>query len=130
VSAVQVLVVDDNEAIRSSVAELLRSAGYSVAEAPDGDSAIAVLGTTDVGVVLLDLKMPGGGGLAVLEGIENPPPIILMSAFVLDEEEQQRVDAKIFVQLVKPFHPRRLLDAVSSAIGSPDNEPHGPSPDS
>src|SRR5579872_3621361 len=84
VSSAQVLVVDDNEAIRTSVSELLRSAGYSVMEAADGQSALDLLTTTTVGVVLLDLKMPGGGGLAVLEGIDDPPPVILMSAFVLD----------------------------------------------
>jgi CheY-like chemotaxis protein len=122
-NAAQVLVVDDNDAIRSSVAELLSSAGYSVAEAFDGNSAIEMLRTTKVGTVVLDIRMPGGGGLAVLEALDDPPPVILMSAFTLDAEDHERVDAKIFVQLVKPFHPRRLLDAVASAIGAPDNEP-------
>jgi len=98
-------------------------------EAADGQSALDLLTTTTVGVVLLDLKMPGGGGLAVLEGIDDPPPVILMSAFVLDEEEQERVDAKIFVQLVKPFHPKRLLDAVRSAIGAPENPPESDFPE-
>ncbi len=116
--------VDDNEAIRSSAAELLRSAGYTVAEASDAQSALEVLRSTNVGALVLDLRMPGGGGMAVLEALEDPPPVILMSAFVLDEEQQATVDAKIFVQLMKPFHPRRLLDAVASAIGSPA-EPEG-----
>ncbi|HUC35622.1 MAG TPA: response regulator [Acidimicrobiales bacterium] len=122
-TAAQVLVVDDNDAIRSSVAELVASAGYTVAEAADAQSALEVLRTTEVGALLLDLRMPGGGGLAVLEALDNPPPVILMSAFVLDNDQQERVDAKIFVQLVKPFHPRRLLDAVASAIGAPTAAP-------
>jgi len=124
VDGAEVLVVDDNEAIRSSAAELLRSAGYTVAEASDAQSALEVLRSTNVGALVLDLRMPGGGGMAVLEALEDPPPVILMSAFVLDEEQQATVDAKIFVQLMKPFHPRRLLDAVASAIGSPA-EPEG-----
>ena len=119
VDAVDVLVVDDHEAIRSSVADLLRSAGYSVLEAEDGEQALDLLAKNEVGAMVLDLRMPGVGGLGVLETLESPPPIIITSAFALDMDEQQRVDSKIFVQLVKPFHPRRLIEAVASAIGKP-----------
>jgi CheY-like chemotaxis protein len=117
--AVDVLVVDDHEAVRASVAELLRSAGYSVAEAEDGAGALEVLSRCRVGALVLDLRMPGVDGLKVLDALSDPPPVIITSAFTLDLDEQQRVDAKIFVHLVKPFHPRRLVEAVASAIGRP-----------
>jgi len=117
-----VLVVDDHEAIRTSVAELLRTAGYSVLEAEDGEGALKALGQHQVGAMVLDLRMPGVDGLKVLETISDPPPVIVTSAFSLELDEQERVDSKIFVQLVKPFHPRRLIDAVASAIGEPDGE--------
>jgi CheY-like chemotaxis protein len=117
--SVDVLVVDDHEAIRTSVAELLRTAGYSVIEAGDGQSALQALSDYEVGAIVLDLRMPGVDGLKVLELLHDPPPVIITSAFTLDLEEQQRVDDKIFVQLVKPFHPRRLIEAVASAIGRP-----------
>jgi CheY-like chemotaxis protein len=123
-ASVQVLVVDDNEGIRDSVSELVGSAGYSVVQACDADSALEILRTVEVGAILLDIRMPGGGGLAVLDALEDPPPVILMSAFALDEEEHARVDPKIFMHLVKPFHPRRLLDALSSAIGPSDKVLH------
>ena len=119
---VDVLVVDDHEAIRTSVAELLRTAGYSVAEAADGAGALAELASQKVGVLVLDLRMPGIDGLKVLDTLVEPPPVIITSAFALDLDEQQRVDAKIFVQLVKPFHPRRLIEAVASAIGQRQTE--------
>ena len=111
------LVVDDHEAIRTSVADLLRTAGYSVAEASDGAAALKVLDSRTVGAMVLDLRMPGIDGLKVLDMLDDPPPVIITSAFTLDLDDQQRVDPKIFVQLVKPFHPRRLIDAVASAIG-------------
>ena len=117
-----VLVVDDHEAIRTSVAELLRTAGYSVLEAEDGESALNALSRHHVGAMVLDLRMPGIDGLKVLETISDPPPVILTSAFSLELDEQERVDSKIFVQLVKPFHPRRLIDAVASAIGKPQDD--------
>jgi CheY-like chemotaxis protein len=126
--AVDVLVVDDHEAIRTSVAELLRSAGYSVIEAENGAKALEALSEHQVGAVVLDLRMPGIDGLKVLETLEDPPPVIITSAFALELDERQRVDAKIFVQLVKPFHPRRLIDAVASAIGERDGG-EGPAPD-
>ena len=121
-SVVDVLVVDDHEAIRTSVAELLRSAGYSVIEAENGAQALDVLAGSDVGAMVLDLRMPGVDGLKVLDTLENPPPVIITSAFALEFDERERVDSKIFVQLVKPFHPRRLIDAVASAIGKPSPE--------
>ena len=122
---VDVLVVDDHEAIRTTVAELLRTAGYSVAEAENGQTALDVLQAHKVGALVLDLRMPGVDGLKVLETLSDPPPVIITSAFSLELDEQQRVDAKIFVQLVKPFHPRRLIEAVASAIGRPGAEETG-----
>jgi len=121
-AAVDVLVVDDHEAIRTSVAELLRTAGYSVEEAENGARALEILADHEVGALVLDLRMPGIDGLKVLETLENPPPVIVTSAFAMEFDERERVDAKIFVQLVKPFHPRRLIDAVASAIGERDVE--------
>ncbi len=112
-----VLVVDDQESIRHSVAELLRSAGYDAVEADDGESALAVLRGHDVSAVILDVRMPRADGFAVLDALEHPPPVILMSAFEMDTDDQERIDTKIFVQLVKLFHPRRLLEAVAAAIG-------------
>jgi DNA-binding response OmpR family regulator len=120
--AVDVLVVDDHEAIRTSVAELLRTAGYSVIEAEDGEQALRAVSDNEVGAIVLDLRMPGVDGLKVLEALSDPPPVIITSAFTLDFDEHQRVDDKIFVQLVKPFHPRRLIEAVASAIGRPGGE--------
>jgi CheY-like chemotaxis protein len=121
--AVDVLVVDDHEAIRTSVAELLRTAGYSVIEAENGQSALQALSDYEVGAIVLDLRMPGVDGLKVLEALDDPPPVIITSAFTLELDEHQRVDDKIFMQLVKPFHPRRLIEAVASAIGRPGNLP-------
>ena len=112
-----VLVVDDQEAIRRSVADLLRSAGYNAVEAENGEQALEVLRSGIVSAVVLDVRMPKADGFAVLDALEHPPPVILMSAFEMGTDDQVRVDTKIFVQLVKPFHPRRLLEAVAAAIG-------------
>src|SRR3984957_18464510 len=78
---VTVLVADDDAAIRSNLALLLRSEGYLVREADDGISASALLGGPAVAAALLDLKMPGRDGLEVLrehaERLEEVPVIVV-----------------------------------------------------
>ncbi|MBI2179598.1 MAG: sigma-54-dependent Fis family transcriptional regulator [Deltaproteobacteria bacterium] len=64
-----VLVVEDQESARESLAELLRGEGYEVHEAADGKAAIALVDQLDLDVVLTDLSMPGADGIAVLRHI-------------------------------------------------------------
>ncbi len=116
-SVVNVLVVDDDEPVRSSCAEMLRSSGYSVIEAEDGEVALGVLQAMDVGMVLLDLKMPRMDGVSLLERLDDPPPIVLLSAFSLDDEAQARVGAKVRTQLRKPVGAYRLLQVVLETLG-------------
>jgi DNA-binding response OmpR family regulator len=116
-NGVDVLVVDDDGALRSSEAHILRSAGYTVAEAEDGDAALRLLDELDVGMVLLDLKMPRRDGLFVLEALSTPHLVVLVSAYTLDEATLARVDAKIVTYLEKPVAPRHLLETVSTTLG-------------
>lgn len=113
-----VLVVDDEEPVRSSVAEILRSVGYSVLEAEDGQVALDLLQSGHVEVLLLDIRMPRRNGIEVLQALESPPHVILMSAFRFEGEDQRKVGHKVFSHLVKPVAPRRLLDEVSAAMGT------------
>ena len=114
---VDVLVVDDDGALRSSEAHILRNAGYTIAEAEDGDAALRLLGELDVGMVLLDLRMPRRDGLSVLEALTTPHLVVLVSAYALDEATLARVDAKIVTYLEKPVPPRRLLETVGTTLG-------------
>jgi DNA-binding response OmpR family regulator len=114
---VDVLVVDDDGALRSSEAYILRSAGYTVAEAEDGDAALRLLDELDVGMVLLDLRMPRRDGLSVLEALSTPHLVVLVSAYALDEATLARVNAKIVTYLEKPVPPRHLLETVGTTLG-------------
>ena len=86
-------------------------------EADNGASALLVLQREAVAAVVLDVRMPKADGFTVLDALERPPPVILMSAYEVATDDEERIDPKIFVRLVKPFHPRRLLEAVAAAIG-------------
>jgi len=114
---VDVLVVDDDEVVRSTWAEILRTSGYSVAVAEDGDVALDVLEQESVGMVLLDLRMPRRDGLSVLEALPAPQLVVLASGHALDEATLARVDAKVVTYLEKPIPPERLLDVVATTLG-------------
>jgi DNA-binding NarL/FixJ family response regulator len=81
---IRVLVADDETLVRAGLRRLLDSEPglQVVAEARDGDEALALLAGADVG--LLDVRMPGKGGLEVLQalaGWEAPPPCLLLTTF-------------------------------------------------
>lgn len=115
-----VLVVDDEEPVRTSVAEILRSAGYSVVEAADGQDALDLLESGSVTVLLLDIRMPRRTGIEVLQALDSPPNVILMSAYRFEGEDKRSVGHKVFSHLMKPVAPRQLLDEVRAAIDRED----------
>jgi CheY-like chemotaxis protein len=115
-----VLVVDDEEPIRTSVAEILRTAGYKVAEAVDGQDALDMLESGSVRVLLLDIRMPRRTGIEVLQALDSPPNVILMSAYRFEGEDKRSVGHKVFSHLMKPVAPRQLLDEVRAAIDRED----------
>jgi CheY-like chemotaxis protein len=115
-----VLVVDDEEPVRTSVAQILRSAGYSVAEAADGQDALDMLESGSVSVLLLDIRMPRRTGIEVLQALDSPPNVILMSAYRFEGEDKRSVGHKVFSHLMKPVAPRQLLDEVRAAIDRED----------
>ena len=116
VSQVDVLVVDDEEPLRSTWAEILRVSGYSVAVADDGDVALDLLGQLEVGMVLLDLRMPRRDGISVLEALATPQLVVLASAYALDEATLVQTHAKVVTYLEKPVPPERLLATVASTL--------------
>jgi CheY-like chemotaxis protein len=115
-----VMVVDDEEPVRTSVAEILRAAGYSVAEAVDGQDALDMLESGTVTVLLLDIRMPRRTGIEVLQALDSPPNVILMSAYRFEGEDKRSVGHKVFSHLMKPVAPRQLLDEVRAAIDRED----------
>jgi two-component system nitrogen regulation response regulator NtrX len=110
---VDVLVVDDDDAIRSTFAEILRSSGYSVAVAEDGDVALELLDEMVVGVVLLDLRMPRRDGLSVLKELAASQLVVLASGHSLDEATLADTGANVVTFLEKPIPPERLLAVMA-----------------
>ncbi len=113
-----VLIVDDEDTARSFVSEALGDAGFEAIEAGDLKSANKAIDTGAADIVLLDVVLPDGSGISLLDRIsmENPsPPVILMTAFgeVDTAVEAMKKGAQDFLQ--KPLDLKRLLQAVERA---------------
>lgn len=112
-----VLVVDDDFDVRSSCAAVLRTAGYCVREAEDGYAAIEGLRSGDIGVVILDVNMPRLDGLALLDEVDDLPPVILMTEREYDFDVIAR-RSKVSLYVAKPVAPDDLIEAVAHLLSS------------
>lgn len=119
-----VLIVEDDDATREVLVELLTMEGYGVYEAPDGKPALERMRTHPEGlVVLLDLWMPGIDGLAVLSALAADSPLaarhvyILMTAVgkTLPEAVRQLVGQLNVSVVLKPFEFDTMLAAIEQA---------------
>ncbi|GAA3221314.1 response regulator transcription factor [Actinocorallia longicatena] len=102
----RVLVVDDDAAVRSSLAHALTRDGYEVSVAPDGRTALEELARTRQDAVVLDILMPEPNGLEVcraLRGSGDATPILMLTARDLVSDRVAGLDAGADDYLVKPF---------------------------
>ncbi|WP_027347186.1 response regulator [Hamadaea tsunoensis] len=119
---IQVLVVDDQPLIRVGLAALLRAApGVAVcAEAASGEEAVAAATAVRPDVVLMDIRLPGISGITATERIlaaypEDPPRVIVLTTFDLDEYVLAALRAGACGFLLKDARPERLLEAITTA---------------
>ncbi len=113
-----VLVVDDEESARTFICERLSDAGYEPIEAGNLTKAHEAIDTGAADIVLLDLYLPDGSGLSLLDriGRENPsPPVILITAYgeVETAVEAMKMGAQDFLE--KPLDFERMLQAVEKS---------------
>ena len=119
-----VLVVDDEQDLRSSIVMVLRDAGFEVIEASDGADAIPILRDQDIDLLVTDLVMPGTEGMELvrlLAGKANRPAIIVMSAHHGEARgEYLELAGKLGADrtLKKPFKAKALLTAVQEVMAS------------
>ena len=112
-----VLVVDDEDSVRSSICEILGTAGITTGEASDGQVALEKLQAGRFRAMVVDVRMPRLDGLALLQTLSDPPPAILVSAYAIGPDVRERLEGKVLAYLQKPFRPEELLKAINSALG-------------
>ena len=118
-STVQILVVDDDPAMRNALGRALRQGGYEVEAAADGQEALASLSATSHDAVLLDVLMPGPDGLEVCRTLRHRgdhTPVLMLTARDSVADRVAGLDAGADDYLVKPFHLDELLARLRALL--------------
>jgi len=112
-------VVDDDRSIRIALDRLLRSDGLTVEVFSSGEDLLNRERLEEISCLLIDLQMPGMGGLDLqdrLNGAMPHPPIIFISAKDDPQARKQAMQGGAVDFLLKPFHDQELLDAIAVAV--------------
>jgi DNA-binding NtrC family response regulator len=118
-----VLIVDDDAELRADICDTLRDLGHTPVPAADGASALAALDRGDITAVLLDLRMPGMGGMEVLERIrtrKSPPRVAVLTAVPTAENTIQAMRLGAIDHLAKPIRRAELADLVARMLPTAD----------
>jgi CheY-like chemotaxis protein len=123
VSAARILVVDDEESMRLTLAGNLELEGHEVVEASNGEEALRLVRERPVDVVLADIRMPGLHGVELYRHLrrERPGlPVVLMTAFAQESLVEDALAEGVFTVLHKPFDVEHLLRTLRHAALTPE----------
>jgi FixJ family two-component response regulator len=114
-----VSIVDDDESLRRSVKNLLTSVGFRVETFASAEAFLQSAHRADTRCVVLDLRMPGMGGVDLLMHLAaggTPIPVVILTAHSDDDARRRTLQAGAVAFLGKPFHGEALLGAVRRAL--------------
>ena len=116
-----ILAVDDSPSMRRMVAHVLRTGGYEVLEAEDGEDALRIARARRVDAVLTDQNMPRMDGISLTRKLRDNPkfkatPILILTTESSDQMKQAGRSAGATGWLVKPFDPAKLLEVIKKVV--------------
>jgi two-component system, OmpR family, KDP operon response regulator KdpE len=114
-----VLIVEDDSALRHSLHSTLQALGFSVGDASNGENGLLELRQNSYDVVLLDMNMPGIGGMATCHKMrELYPrlPIIVLTVLDREEDKVRALDAGADDYVTKPFQLSELAARIRAAV--------------
>lgn len=115
----RVLVADDEDAVRATLVELCRSLGHEVvAEARDGEEAVALVASTSPELALLDIQMPHMNGLEAARAVAESQevPVLIVTAFADEALMREAARSGAFSYVLKPVSRERLAAAITTAM--------------
>ena len=121
---VRILVVDDEETVRSLFRRTLEEAGYEIATAANGEEALREVSEREPEVVLLDIKMPGLSGIEILGKLATDWPdicVIMVTAVVDTQTAVEAMKLGAYDYITKPFKPNDVVRKMQKALGKRDS---------
>ena len=116
---IRILIVDDETAIRRALRPPLLELGFQVTEASRGEEALQMLRGAPCDVVLLDINMPGIGGIETLRRIRAASPRLPVLMLTVRDGEEEKVEALELGAddyVTKPFSTRELIARIRTAV--------------
>jgi two-component system KDP operon response regulator KdpE len=116
---IRVLVVDDEPAIRRALRAPLMELGFQLSEASRGEEALQLLRSAQIDVVLLDVNMPGIGGIETLRRIRAifpRLPVLMLTVRDAEEEKVEALENGADDYVTKPFSVRELIARIRTAV--------------
>lgn len=116
-----ILIVDDSFSLRQTISMALKSVGYQVVEASDGQDALSKLDGRKYNLIISDVNMPNLDGLSFVRAVKQNPnykftPVIMLTTESGDSRKQEGKSAGVRAWVHKPFQPPVLLDAVAKLV--------------
>ncbi|HEX9349862.1 MAG TPA: response regulator [Gaiellaceae bacterium] len=115
----RIMIVDDDDSVRSLLRMTLPEDEYEIDEATDGEQALARLDERVPELVLLDWQMPGRHGSLVLDELKSRHPklpVIVLTAEIAEHHRSLAEALKVDVFLTKPFSPLELLETIERLL--------------
>jgi DNA-binding NtrC family response regulator len=117
----KILIIDNDDQLRTSFQRLLEQEGYTVRTAASGESGLAIVKDSPPGMVVLDLHLPGMNGLETfkqIHRIEQKLPVVLMTTFGTTETAIEATKMGAFDYVIKPFDIPQMLTSIRQALGT------------
>jgi len=117
----KILSVDDSPSVRKLVEFTLKSKGFQVASAEDGQEALEVMAKEQFDAIILDINMPRMNGLEFLEKMMPDDtftsiPVIMLTTEGQEEDKERAMGLGATAYIVKPFKPTELLKIIDKIL--------------
>lgn len=117
----QILVVEDHPLNRQLVRVILTLRGHQIKEAVNVSEAVQLLHSQPIDLVILDIQIPGGGGIAVLQEIRNHEtlaslPVVAVTAFAMMGDQERLLDAGFDAYISKPIDVKTFAAQIEAFL--------------
>jgi DNA-binding response OmpR family regulator len=121
----KILIIDDEPALRQTLARILQQAGFEVTTAEHGEQGLAFLDTTSFDLIYMDIRMPGLAGLDVLELVRQRYPALPVVLFTAQPDLNSALEALrrgATDYLLKPLKPELIIERTHAILASQQKE--------